>query len=738
MTRTLFNISSGDRVAIDGRVYTLDAMIPNGTGKPEEVDEFQFKEDRIARATRYSTKKFLRLYNAGKVRLLSPTERMEDGAPSQESFRPHDIEGDKRAKDAVGKAYRRLAYTKAYDAAPGALSNASLASFIAVVAQQIGDNSPPSPGSLRRWIRQRGVPGVRRLNEMMGRHSKGACGSRLQARVQEILADEAECFWDSIRVSAYDVWVKVTHRVNSENAQRPHYEVPLARPAPATVWRWLNAHLNFDRAKRRWGAQEAVRRFGVIKGSMTADALLDIAILDHTILDCWIIDDQTHQPIGRPSLTLLMDSCSRMILGFHLGWQSAGLDAALAALRHAVRTKDYVREQYPDIAYGWPAYGQPRTLVVDQGLEFMGTTFEDVCLSLGISLEPAPPRTPEYKGEIERLNSTISKGLIHKVPGSVPLKPQQLREFGIDPEKTAVLFLSDAIELIHHWIITVYSREVHSTLGVPPVKAWMDRSATDIIELCPNLEELDRACARTKIVALTREGIKLFGNLVYRCPELATIREAAAQVSPAKAKSRQGSVKVKVTYNAEDISKVYVWNPKTGKSLEVPCVFPTYTRGLSEHLHLRLREFQNADNESFQSEAQMCANRVALARRMEEICETRVLDRKRLQRLRHPERQAQHDLVKFEQLEPSGEVSKVMEVAVDTLGKRDFTAPREKRPLLKSKSRKRKDPARSAPPKAKHATQTAAPPATAIPRLSSFDWAKAVDWARKARSGGQA
>lgn len=722
-------------MVIEGTTYVLDAMVPSGTGRRDEVDDFQFKDIRIGRATIFTTAEILHLYDKGSVRLLSPTERLSDRCPRRESASPDDPKGDARAEMAIAKGYRRLRYLKAYDSAPVPLSTARLSNFIASVAEEIGDAKPPSPGSVRRWITKRGALGVRRLGEMVGRNPSGAQGSRLQPRVQEILGEVAERYYESIRVQVRDVWVIVTHRVNDENAARGIGDELLRRPAESTVWRWLKTNLNFERAKRRWGVQEATRRFGVVQGSMVADALLDIAIIDHTILDCWVIDDVTQQPIGRPRLTVILDSCSRMVLGFDVSWANAGLDAAFAALRHAVRPKKYVQSRYPQITHDWLAYGQPRTLVVDQGLEFMGTTFEDTCLNLGISLEPAPARTPEYKGQIERFFGSMNKGLLHKLPGSVPLKPHQLREFGIDPSKTAVLFLSDLIEIIHLWIVTVYSREVHSEIGKAPAKAWADRAATDVIELCPNLEELDQACARTKTVRLTREGIRMHRNLIYRCNELAALREDIAKSAPSRSQSKQGSVSVKVTYHADDVSRIYVWNPRTNTSVEVPCVMAEYTRGLSEHLHHRILEFTDKANREFQTEAEMCANRTAVYRLMDEICETRVVDRKRLQRVREPERRAQQDLVRLDAINGQGGTvaSKVVQVDIDPIRNRDPQAPREKHPLLRSASRKRKTGIEKNPANRVTAvTETSRIPA---PGSDDFDWALAIERRRQKRDG---
>src|SRR5690606_10206131 len=121
--------------------------------------------------------------------------------------------------------------------------------------------------------------------------------------------------------------------------------------------------------------------------------------------------------------------------------------------------KTYLKERYPEIEHEWLAYGQPREILVDQGLEFVGTSFEDICADLGMSIRIAPVRTPEYKGQIERFLGTMNRQACHPLHGSVPGKPQALQSLGIDPEKDAIFFLSELKALIHKWVVDVYARE---------------------------------------------------------------------------------------------------------------------------------------------------------------------------------------------------------------------------------------------------------------------------------------
>lgn len=636
-----FNIGKGDRVVIEGVEYALHRMLRRGQGAPDETAYFQFENLWDGEVRNLSEADFLALYSAGKVRLLTPTERITDRTPEPGE--------DERDAARLAKAQRRLHYIQAFDAAPFSRSTKKLKDFSARTAAQLGDSHPPSAGALRRWIKDRGVPGHRYLNEMGDRHPRGRRPSRLDPRALQILKEEAAIFAD-ITVSAQDIWDAVTVRIAEENRQvSGDPSGPMHRPARSTVWLYLQRNMTYEMAEARWGAHEARRKFGVLRGSMHAEHILDVGAIDHTTLDWVIIDDVNLQPIGRPWLTVLLDSCSRYPLGFHLGWRGASVEAVMACLRHAARPKTYVRERYPHIKNEWLAFGQVRTLVVDQGLEFMGTSLEDAAATLGMSISPAPVRTPEWKGQMERHFGTANTGLVHKAPGGIPFKPQQLKAVGLDPEKHAVLTLSEAEALIHEWFIDVYARREHRELGAPPAKVWLDRTKMDPIDFSRDLSVLDRACTALRRGTLTIEGVSFLG-LKYRSEAVANLRLELTRDRPAL-ETRRGGLQVLVKYHPEDLSRVWIWSPVRGDYVELPCITPRYAQGLSEHLHQHLRAWTKASNRAFQSEGEMCAARVALRQRMEALVPKRVRDRRRLQRFRDAERRAQADLVRVQEVD---------------------------------------------------------------------------------------
>lgn len=668
-----FCLEPGDRVVIDGVEQSMDRMVPSlRDGDPDDI---QFLA-RTGRISIYSESEFLDLYNAGKLRILTRTERIDDRAPEN--------------APATTRAHRRLKYVRTFDASPVSKSGKPLRALIERVAAEIGDADPPSTGSLRRWIRSRGEPGVRRLREMTERYRPGP-GRRLHPFVEESLSERMERYWDSPRVTPKEVWVRVISAIADQNAGLtlpPEHHIP--RIAYSTVWRRCQTEMTFERARRRYGAKEAARRFKPIKGSMEVTRLLDLAIMDHTDVDCWVIDDVTHQPIGRPRITFLIDSCSRYPLGFNIGWKSAGLEAAIACLRHALPKKD-LRTRFPEIEHEWLAYGQPREILVDQGLEFVGTSFEDICADLGISIRIAPARTPEYKGQIERFLGTLSRQAFHRLNGSVPGKPQALQALGIDPEKDAIFFLSELEALINKWVVDVYARETHRTLNAAPAQVWQTRRKSDPIELCPDLAALNAACSKVVKRVLTRGGIEL-NNLTYCSDAVFGLLEDLLPRSRKRNASAHG-VPVKVKYHPDDLAHLYVWNQVKGEYVQLPCTKPAYAEGLGEYHHSKIRDWARETNREFASETQMCRARVELYELMDNIVAEKVRDRKRLQRLRHPERQLVADRVRIADVR-DGDSSTLddlgaVEVLIDPLRNRTDGGELHSRSLLKPKRKPR-------------------------------------------------
>ena len=602
------NITPGDRVLIQGRAYSFTGEITREAAAPSDPRDLGFKDARTAAHLTLELEHFHRLYAAGEIRLLRSYEQPRD------RLREDAAEEDGKSPDV---RWRRL-WCEAYDKAPCSKSDAALKGFIARTAQEIEGDRIPSAGALRVWLRERGAPGDRRARFMGERQGEGAKPLRIHPAVQAVLGEAAEAYYDGVRVNPQSVYCATRTAVVELNGKRAADGLPVLRPPSAsTVRRYLRRHLDYGRTTRRYGYREGGRRFTPIRGSVSAKHILEIAIIDQTLIDCAVIDDEHLINVGRPWLAMMIDVHSRYPLGFCLSFEPPSVETVLACLRHAVRPKLELEEIAPELKDQWLGFGVPDTIVVDNAWENTGSSFRDACADAGVSITYAPVATPEYKGVCERFFGTLNTLLFHRLPGGLPFTPQQRTRLGLDNDKDAALLLSDVRRAIYQCIVEVYGRQFHKALQASPEQVWRKDAALHGRPYVDDLASLDIALA--KLVpgdrTLSRAGVTLH-DLSYRAPE--PLAELLADLLPQQAprSARPGTARVKVKYHPEDLSRIYVWNPVSSRYVVLPCVQAAYAEGLSEHHHGLIRAFAREEHLAFQSEDERCAARVRLQSRV--------------------------------------------------------------------------------------------------------------------------
>ena len=114
-----------------------------------------------------------------------------------------------------------------------------------------------------------------------------------------------------------------------------------------------------------------------------------------------MVDEEHRQPIQRPSLTVVIDVYSRMVLGFAIYLEKPSAFTAGLAIAHAVLPKeDWLAGV--GVQAEWPCWGKMRTIHCDNAKEFRGTVIGRACQDHDIAVEHRPPREPRYGGHIER------------------------------------------------------------------------------------------------------------------------------------------------------------------------------------------------------------------------------------------------------------------------------------------------------------------------------------------------
>ncbi|CAN5126410.1 hypothetical protein BH10PSE2_BH10PSE2_11210 [soil metagenome] len=614
------NFNLRDKVLIDGVECEFDGCVSNTA---DGDDDLVFVDRRIGRRITFTQREFDRAYSHGQLRFLRQNERATDVAPEVD-------------EPCYEKARRRRLWCEAFDASPVSKTTETLAAFIEATAPSM-PGAAPSPGSLSRWLRLRGSTLDRRPRFMGDRHRRGPRKMLIDPIAQRVLADKLEDYAaDGVRINQRSVYHAVRAEIIRINKDREGEGfAPVLPPSEATVHRYLVRHESKEVSERRYGKRVGSRPFTPIMGSMDAKHILDVVVIDHTPLDCDVVDDETFINVGRPYLTAAVDACSRAPLSAILSFEPPSVYTAMACLRQAVRPKLELADEYPQIEGEWVAFGVPDTIVVDNAWEFTQSSFPDACADAGISITWAAIADPQYKGIGERFFETLNSMVVHRLPGGLPFTPQRRQELGLDASKRAVLTLSQVRELLYQCIVEVYGKARHRALGTAPENVWRKQAKVRGTTYAADIGALDRGL--TKLApdrVLTREGIQLHG-LTYRAPEpLAGLLADLVPHAPRRGGPRTG-VRVKVKYEPHNLGQVLVYNRVRRTYVSLPCIQDRYAERLTEHHHKELQKFAKEQDLLFQTEDQRCLARDRLQTAIRDLIPAgKIGDRRRQQRLK--------------------------------------------------------------------------------------------------------
>lgn len=134
--------------------------------------------------------------------------------------------------------------------------------------------------------------------------------------------------------------------------------------------------------------------------------------VDHTRVDVLVVD-QTGAILGRPWLTIVVDTYSRCIMGLHIGFDAPSAQVVCLALRHAILPKQYSSAY--ELKQLWGTYGLPQYLYTDGGKDFRSHHLEQVATELGIVL--CLRRKPSDGGIVERPFGTFNREFFSSIPG---------------------------------------------------------------------------------------------------------------------------------------------------------------------------------------------------------------------------------------------------------------------------------------------------------------------------------
>jgi len=217
--------------------------------------------------------------------------------------------------------------------------------------------------------------------------------------------------------------------------------------------------------------------------------------MDHTILDIWVIDSFTKQPLGRPWLTIGIDVFSRSIWGYFISLNSPSQETVTNAILNGIISKkeltdwkifeaNLMKEGKDPEEYSYECGGLPAILQVDNGKDFTANLVKNLCMIQNMTLEFRPIKTPEYGGFVESVWDTINDGIRGaKLPGRVFSLPKSREtvnrpKIKIPPDHNAknesALTLDELREWLFIFFVVKYSLSTKARQMHSPNEMWQD------------------------------------------------------------------------------------------------------------------------------------------------------------------------------------------------------------------------------------------------------------------------
>lgn len=317
-------------------------------------------------------------------------------------------------------------------------------------------------------------------------------------------------------------------------------------PSHMTVYRVLKPLTQQEqRLKRSLGWREDCLTLKTAEGiAIAIEWSNQVWQIDHTRADVLVVD-QSGALLGRPWLTLVIDTYSRCIMGMHLGFDAPSAWVVCLALRHAILPKQYSSAY--ELQGNWWTYGLPQYLYTDRGKDFCSQHLQQVASELKIV--PCLRRKPSDGGIVERPFGTLNTQFFSTLPGYVSSK---IETRSLVAESEACLTLSQLEKLLVRYLVDHYNQAIDARMGN---QSRIGRWEAGRIAQLPLLgeRELDICLMRRDRRRVYRNGYLQFANLTYQGEHLAAYAGES----------------VVMRYNPRDITTVFIYQQQDGKDVFV-------------------------------------------------------------------------------------------------------------------------------------------------------------------------
>lgn len=289
--------------------------------------------------------------------------------------------------------------------------------------------------------------------------------------------------------------------------------------------------------------------------------------IDATIADVFLVSRRNRATIiGKPTLYLIFDRKSWLIVGFYVGLESPCWPAAMQAIKSISEDKAALCQRHgvPYDPADWTAHGVfPKEFIADRGSDVLSDNSTLLVDGLEIGVRNLPARRADHKPLVECGFKLLQRSMADALPGYAPPEYFGKRQ-GKHYEMDASLNLDEFTNIIFKAIIKfnrtprekyIWPAE-HVLNGLQPIPLYIwnieiRRRAGALVRLP---EERVRFSLLPKARAtVTREGIRL-GACYYSCQEAISRGWMVA--------AGRGAFTVNVSYDRRLVDSIYIHDDK--------------------------------------------------------------------------------------------------------------------------------------------------------------------------------
>jgi len=508
-------------------------------------------------------------------------------------------------KDQIETA-RKYAYVKAYlESEEKKRSRKKLEIIISKAAKEMGDHKPPSWNTFNGWLKQYMNAGNKLRGLYPNHYKKGNRTQKLDDRVYKIIQSVKPFYYKKGQVIMSTIYRMVEAKILEHNLENPSDMLNV--PSFSTVKYQVMKASYQEFVRGRVGRKQAKYEFSNVGEPPKTSQILERVEADHTPLDINVLHDDRKTLLGRPTLTILIDHYSRMVMGFQVSFEEPSYASASMAISCAILPKESVLEFY-GVQGCWPACGIMESMVADNGSEFWSDNMDLAIGELGSVLQYAPVRSPNYKGVVERFFRTLRTMLIDALPGKTNGVGNGSDEYNAQSE--AKLSLTEFKKIFLNWLVNIYHLEPTGGSVKSPLDLW-NESARTLPEVELNPKRIETILMASDTRTLHRDGIQ-FEKLNYNSNSLKDIYR------------REGTTSLTIKYSPFNIGYIYVYDVLNRIYIQVPCVDYEYAKNLSLYAHKIIRKHASAKRKVYQDNAVLQKAKVEIFANIEALHEKNV------------------------------------------------------------------------------------------------------------------